>query len=457
VRLVGNAGHFAAATYPSAWSGASVSEHGLHYPFMWSASEQRVLTFGDVPAPTAMWERLAGAGVTCAVVDAYESWRPAAIDGVFVRGWQFRNRVVLRPCVVPESAVDRWRRLGQRAPRAEEVFGRPSERRLRRLAAVLTAAPARLADLVVDVVRDGAPDVLVCCLSAVHLAGHQFLDPSVVAPELEARVADELQASLRTVYVEADRALGRILDALPADADVIVFSGLDMGPDTSRTDMLAPLLDLVLGRRTASTTSASGWRTRSLVPASLRAAVADRLPDRVAIDLAARLELRGVDWTTTRAFAVPSDTTGFVRLNVRGRERDGIVDPADVPALVEEIRAGLVTFELRSGAPAVEAVDATADVVPAGPAVDALPDLVVRWSHEPTRHDERLVSPDFGLVRRSGWGSGRSGNHRSDGWALIVPGRAALGIRDGEREVTDLAATALARFGLGHRGAPLLA
>ena len=40
-----------------------------------------------------------------------------------------------------------------------------------------------------------------------------------------------------------------------------------------------------------------------------------------------RIELRGVDWTTTRAFVAPSGDCGYVRLNLKGRERDGIVAP----------------------------------------------------------------------------------------------------------------------------------
>ena len=92
--------------------------------------------------------------------------------------------------------------------------------------------------------------------------------------------------------------------------------------------MLGTMLDAPCstGRRRRRPTAGS-WRLRAAVPASLRARVASALPDAAATRLAARLELRGVDWSRTRAFPVPSDTNGTIRLNVRGRERDGIVAP----------------------------------------------------------------------------------------------------------------------------------
>ena len=52
-------------------------------------------------------------------------------------GWQFANRVVLRPSASLRGLRKQWeRRLGP-APRAEEVFGESDERTLRALAKTL--------------------------------------------------------------------------------------------------------------------------------------------------------------------------------------------------------------------------------------------------------------------------------------------------------------------------------
>jgi predicted AlkP superfamily phosphohydrolase/phosphomutase len=51
--------------------------------------------------------------------------------------------------------------------------------------------------------------------------------------------------------------------------------------------------------------------------------------------------LMDVDWAKTKAYAAG---TGQIYFNVQGRERDGIVKPAEVAALTEQIRAGLLAL-----------------------------------------------------------------------------------------------------------------
>ena len=253
----------------------------------------------------------------------------------------------------------------------------------------------------------------------------------------------------------ADEALGRIVEALPEGADVVVCSPIGMGPNTSCPDLLPDLMTAVLGDRNRDGGgSRSLWRLRAAVPTGARAAVAAALPGRVALRLTARLELRGTDWSRTRAFALPSDHHGLIRLNLRGRERYGVVDPGDADALCDEIAAGLMTFRDPDGSASIAAVERTADVVAPGRRSEQLPDLLVRWSDRPAVGLDRLVSPRFGAVVRQGAGSGRSGNHTDDAWALLVPGSARFREPSRSARVTDLAATAATLLGADASGLP---
>jgi len=86
---------------------------------------------------------------------------------------------------------------------------------------------------------------------------------------------------------------------------------------------------------------------------------------------------------------------------------------------------------------------------------DLLPDLVVRWSERPARRGEIVHSPQFGSIRRHGVGSGRSGNHTDESWALVLASAGAAS--EGEtHDVCDIAATALRRFDLEAAGATLI-
>ncbi|MGE0794604.1 MAG: alkaline phosphatase family protein, partial [Acidimicrobiia bacterium] len=67
---------FAAGAQHSLYSGHELGEHGLFYPFQWSAPEQRARYMGDLHAPPPVWEQLAGTGSRTLAVDPYESRPP---------------------------------------------------------------------------------------------------------------------------------------------------------------------------------------------------------------------------------------------------------------------------------------------------------------------------------------------------------------------------------------------
>ena len=90
--------HFEGAAAYSLSTGVHLGEHGIYYPWLWSATDQRVRFYDDVPAPEAVWERIGRAGRRSLVIDPYEMRAPTAMQGLFLTGWQFKNRVVLRCC-----------------------------------------------------------------------------------------------------------------------------------------------------------------------------------------------------------------------------------------------------------------------------------------------------------------------------------------------------------------------
>jgi predicted AlkP superfamily phosphohydrolase/phosphomutase len=158
--------------------------------------------------------------------------------------------------------------------------------------------------------------------------------------------------------------------------------------------------------------------------------------------------MRGMDWSRTRAFAHPAENQGYIRLNLRGRERDGIVDPADADALMDEIAAGIESFRELDGSPAVKSVEKVRDLFGTGDRVHQLPDLIVKWVDTPATRLEGLRSERFGTVRRHGVGSGRSGNHtEGDAWALVVPGASRHASPSRPPRLEDIAATAAAVSG----------
>ncbi len=453
--------HFPASAYQDLYRGVEVGEHGLFYPFQWAAGDQRVRLAAQFEAPPPIWDRLGHAGRTTFAIDPYECHRPVAAAGELYCGWGMRERVVLERWAVPEGGDRGPRRRHGRPPDVTEVFGEQTERERRKLRERFLRAPARVADLTVERLHAAEFDLAWIVFAAPHLAGHRLWgDPA-----------------LAEIYEEVDVQLGRVLAALPDDCDVIACSVLGMDVNNSRADLLPGMLAAVLGgdkssrgsfvgpettkepRNGGDSDSGAIWRLRAALSGRVRAQIAAAMPDRLALELTARLELRGVDWSSTRAFAHPADNQGYISLNRAGRERDGIVGEGEAAELVSRIREGLLDFRDPDGEPAVVAVEEVSERWQ-GDAADRLPDLAVRWRPTSSVDLDALHSPRFGIVRRQGAGSGRTGNHTDgDAWAILAPRTSRLRNPGRPARVTDIPATvaAIANAPLeGLSGEPLL-
>lgn len=445
-----------ASIYRSLYTGLSLSTHGMHYPFQWCASKQRV-----VPAPTLDWKdsvfgRLGRAGRRMLVIDPPECGAFTPQSGFAMSGWQFVTRFVLpRWHSSPVLARELKRRFGP--PRAcHEVFGQPSVANLRATFDVLQGAPQRLVDGTIACLETGAVDFLWVTFVAAHIAGHQLWRESIDSPPA---IRGQEPALLTTIYAKIDEALGRLVAALPKETDIVIFSGNGMGPETSLADLLPAMLAGVLQgsprHGTVDVPTSPVWRLRGAVPTSVRARVAAALPEQVVRRVAARLEGTGLNWKTTRAFALPSDGPGFVRLNLKGRERDGIVEQGDAESLLQEIAAGLRTFVDPSGEQVVDTVLRPSDLGPPGPEAHVLPDLIVVWTRVPHALLRFVSSPRFGDVQRRGVGSGRAGNHPGATWAAVLPGPQRSGPSpDREASAIDIVATVCDRLGVPHDDLP---
>jgi predicted AlkP superfamily phosphohydrolase/phosphomutase len=437
--------HFPASAYQTLYRGVEVGDHGLFYPFQWAGGEQRIRLAPSFEAPPPIWDRLGAAGRSTLAIDPYECHRPAEARGELYCGWGMRERVVLERWAVPEGGDQRPRRQHGRPPDVTEVFGAQTGRELRRLRERFLAAPARVADLAIERLRARRFDLAWIVFAAPHLAGHRLWGDS----------------ALEEIYEEVDAQLGRLLEALPDDCDVIACSVLGMDENTSRADLLPEMLSAVLTGEPAADDSDSGaiWRLRGALSGRLRARIAAAMPDRMALELTARLELRGVDWSSTRAFAHPADNQGYIHLNRIGRERDGIVGAGEAQELTAQIREGLLDFRDPDGEPAVTAVEDVSERWQ-GAAADRLPDLVVRWRPTSAVSLEALHSPAFGTVYRHGAGSGRTGNHTDgDAWAILAPRSGRIRQLDRPARISDVTATAAALSDLpleGLSGEPLL-
>jgi len=455
LELDGPAEHFPASAYQTLYRGVEVGDHGLFYPFQWAASDQRIRLAGAFDAPPPIWDLLGRRGRSTLAIDPYECHRPHDAQGALVSGWGMRERVVLERWSVPDDGDRAARRRHGSPPDVTEVFGAQTPRELRRLRERFLQAPRRVADLAIERLRERSFDLAWIVFAAPHLAGHRLWEvpPYIGADAVSAEERQRLDGALAEVYEEVDAQLGRVLEELPDDCDVIVCSVLGMDENTSRADLLPGMLTAVLGGERGNggpppeggdSDSGAMWRLRAALSGRVRSSIAAAMPDKLALELTARLELRGVDWSTTRAFAHPADNQGYIHLNRSGRERDGIVSDSEAPELIAQIREGLLDFRDPDGEPTVVSVDEVGERWQ-GSAADRLPDLVVRWRPTSSVTLPAVHSPRFGSVHRQGYGSGRTGNHTDgDAWAILAPGAGRVRELGRPAGIADIPATVAA-------------
>lgn len=258
-------------------------------------------------------------------------------------------------------------------PAREFLYGVPwpSAQRTQEAGRRLAEAAAERAEVAEWLLAEACPDwdLAIVGVTETHVAFESFmhgLDPGhVLASHPSAPAAAEaMMAVLRAV----DGLVARLRAGFP-DASLVVFSMHGMGPndaDVASFVLLPELLyrwsfgepKLHLPEHWASEQDGvpllgpgESWQgvvdaaiprptsVRTLVPAPVKRAldpVRRRRRKRFSLEWmpAARYQRH---WPQMRAFAFPSFYDGQIRVNLRGRERDGVVDLADYDATVAEL------------------------------------------------------------------------------------------------------------------------
>jgi predicted AlkP superfamily phosphohydrolase/phosphomutase len=151
-----------------------------------------------------------------------------------------------------------------------------------------------------------------------------------------------------------------------------------------------------------------------------------------------------VDWSKTRAYTMGLNG---VYLNLKGREREGIVEPSNVENLKQELRAKLHGLtDPSSGRLGITGVF-DCDAVYAGPYVENAPDLIVGYGDGFRASWDSVMGKVTGQIfedNLKAW----SGDHCID--ARLVPGILFCNrkIADEKPAIVDVAPTILNLFGL---------
>jgi predicted AlkP superfamily phosphohydrolase/phosphomutase len=295
----------------------------------------------------------------------------------------------------------------------------------------LTTGLERKGKICLDVLKREPWDVAVIAFPEVHWAMHllwQTYDRD--HPDYDAARKLPFDDIFLTLYEKLDALLGRMLESMPG-ATTLAFSGSGFGPNYSGWHLLPEVLQKLgvaasptEGRRSLlgallPTKKWGAYKIRKMEDAvslkvieTLKAALPRKLWD----PLTRRLLYAGSRWAESRAFCLPNDYTGAIRINLKGREPSGLVSPGEeYEALIRLLtRELLALVNPATGKPAVARVIRMDREYP-GDALGDFPDLVVAWANDAPITS--LASPAIGAVSGD-FPERRSGAHRNDCFLL---------------------------------------
>jgi len=399
-----------------------------YFPKAWNPDRMRLewvtATRGD---PEPFWRDLDRRGLRTCIVDVPQAPVGGLRNGVMVQGWQVHDLFERR--TAPSALWAELRRAHGVPVLDREHYGLQSPASLLALREQLLAATTQAGDLGQGLLKRGSFDLFVMVLGGLHRGGHYLWDLGQVdARDRSREDVRLLEHSLDDVYQVADHAVGQLVAHTPPGTRVIVLSLHGMGPNYGWSERLQSFAGSVFGSNGNAARATPLQRLKRVVPSSMMQRAFEHLPVGVANQLLGLASSRMHDWQQTRWFVLPSDLSGFLRLNLRGREASGLVGPgAEARAVEEELIECFSGIEDLEGRRIVAEIERTDDSIAATDRFRRyLPDLLLIW--------DRLRASDTAGLRLNGrviarwdsgrrFDSGRSGNHITEGWfAAIGPG-----------------------------------
>jgi len=247
---------------------------------------------------------------------------------------------------------------------------------------------------------------------------------------------------LGEVYAGVDAAVGDLVDAAGPDAVTIVMSDHGFGRCAGNFSMSRWLVDE--GFASYQPRRAYGTARRLAGAAGLRR-LARRAMGRSSLGKTVRRSSLPLKWSETRAYLQPG-TYGGVRVNLRGRESEGIVEPGqEYDDLRAELRERLTAIrDPETGGPIVSAVR-FAEEVHEGPEVRWAPDVIVEPNPELGYH----IAPGDPAKSELVWRDPKTrGGHRPEGIFLLSGRGVVRSDETATARIEDIAPTALWLLGL---------
>ena len=406
--------HFLSLVWSTLFCGSRVGEQGWYFNKIWNPDRQRLQYVDPSWLPVQPFWLSLDPSYRLAILDLpYATALPTRPNMTTLNGWQCHDDFghnALPP--------DLWARLLERhgKPRmTAEVFGPQTAATLLAQRQEVLEGNRQFADICRDLLTHDRFDLFLAVFGLVHRGAHYLWDLSQIdRDDGDGPTRAVLEGGLDDCYTSGRRSPGpgarrrpgrrargrvraprhgaqRRLVRVPASHSRADPQGADDGGAPAKPGLL--------------------FRLRQALPWTLVRQVTRRIPAAWNKALVPLWSRRMHDWPNTKYFALPMDYNGYVRLNLKGREQQGCVDPADADRVLAEVDAALRSFrDITTGKPVIRGTIKVDELIsahraapplssrsgrpvgPAGPGVG-----VQRRGLRPVRRDSLAPGPEAGL------------------------------------------------------------
>jgi predicted AlkP superfamily phosphohydrolase/phosphomutase len=409
-------------------TGENPAVHGVYGEWCWEPEQMGIRRVTGRQL-TPFWKTLAENGTTVGILDVPFMPLAGLSKGFEVSEWGphelLEGRVHAAPELVADLVSDQvahplsYDRL--------DVGGPDDYENLQRLVSASLDGIKLRGSLAKSLLTETRPQLSLIAFTEIHHAAHFLWN--TVEPENEVyatRVFGNLQPikpTLKDVFREVDHQLGSLIKTFGEGATIMVFSLHGMQPCHGIPAFLSPLLCEKGFTRLADWNTQS-WTGRAIAfmaaakrrsPNALRKLYYKTVPPTATQRLARPTMMPAYDWNHTRAFSLPSDQHGWIRINLKGREASGIVPIEQYEGLCQELEQLIRSLTTEDGKLLARKVIRTAEHAEAALALK-LPDLVVHWEDEVFRAPLRIK--DSSVVSQRVGGK-FSGQHAPEGLCIL--------------------------------------
>lgn len=415
------------AVWPTFMTGAEPTTHGVYSEWSWRPDSMSLSRYNGRHL-TPFWTLPALQNVRVGVFDVPFARPIGMSDGFEVSEWWAHDTTDAGLQAGPKEILSLVKKSPAHPLSANRFVNTTPNNQinLKELTAACVEGVRLRGELARTLIRETKPRLSLMVFPEIHHASHQMwhtMEPNhAVYNARKLNKGRALEPLLKDVYRAVDEQIAGLIEVAGSDATVMVFALHGMRPALGFPAFLAPLLCERGFSRLANWRSQS-WTKRAL---SLLAATKRHTPDELkklyyrltptvaTHKLARPTMLPAYDWAKTRAFSLPTDQYGWIRVNLIGREAQGSV-PLDqydeTSGQLQELLLGLVNDD---GQPLVQDVVRTAADAESALS-NPLPDLVVHW------HDAAFAWPvriKDSKVRVEPVGKKSTGQHASEGFCI---------------------------------------